>query len=72
MAGSRDNSDVSPSNIIKPTMDNLSIEECWRLEDAKKKMQAKLDDLFLADFKVEETISLSNRGSTTLRVFVLL
>jgi hypothetical protein len=27
MVGSKDNSDVSPNNIIKPTTDDLSVEE---------------------------------------------
>jgi hypothetical protein len=53
MAGLKDNFNVSPSNIIKSTMDNLSVEEYQRLEDAGTKMQAELDELFLVDFKVD-------------------
>jgi hypothetical protein len=36
MIGPRDNFDLSPSNIIKPTTDDLSVEEYQRLEDARK------------------------------------
>jgi hypothetical protein len=53
MASSKDNSDVSPNNIIKPTTNDLSVKEYQRLEDARKMMLAELDDLFLADFKVD-------------------
>jgi hypothetical protein len=51
--GPRDNFDPSPSNIIKSTMDGLSVEEYQRLEEAKNKMQAEVDELFFADFKVD-------------------
>jgi hypothetical protein len=51
MVGSNDNFDVCPSNIIKPTTDDLSVEEYLRLEGATKKMQVELDELFLAGFK---------------------
>jgi hypothetical protein len=53
MASSKDNSDVSPNNIIKTTTDDLSVKEYQRLEDVRKKMLAELDELFLVDFKVD-------------------
>jgi hypothetical protein len=46
MAGSKDNSNVSPSNIIKPTTDDLSIEEYQKLEDIGKKIHAEVDEKF--------------------------
>jgi hypothetical protein len=52
MADPRDNSDLSPSSIIKLTTDSLYVEEYQMLEDARKRMQAKLDEMFLDDFKV--------------------
>jgi hypothetical protein len=36
MAGSEDNSDISPGNIIEPTMEGLSTEEFQKLEDIRK------------------------------------
>jgi hypothetical protein len=53
MVDLRDNSNLSPRNIIKPTTDWLSVEEYQRLEDAKKKMQAEVDELLLVYFKVD-------------------
>jgi hypothetical protein len=52
-SSSKDNSDVSPSNIIKWATDDLSVEEYQKLEDVTKKMQVELDERFLADFKVD-------------------
>jgi hypothetical protein len=53
MAGSKDNSDISHSNIIKLTTDYLLVEEHQKLEDARKKMLAKVNAKFLAGFKVD-------------------
>jgi hypothetical protein len=53
MAGSKDNSHISSSNIIEPTMENLSAEEIQKLEDVRKKLLAEIDVKFLADFKVD-------------------
>jgi hypothetical protein len=36
MAGSRDNSDVSPNNIIEPTWETLSAEEQLQFEEHKE------------------------------------
>jgi hypothetical protein len=57
MADPRDNSNISPRNIIKPTMDCLSVEEYQRLEDTRKKMQAEVDELFFVDFKVDRNLN---------------
>jgi hypothetical protein len=74
MVDLRDNSNLSPRNIIKPTTDWLSVEEYQRLEDAKKKMQAEVDELLLVDFKVDRNQNLVRRREynlTNLRPAVL-
>jgi hypothetical protein len=38
MAGSRDSSDISPSNIIEPTWDTLSADEQLQFEEHKEQM----------------------------------
>lgn len=53
MAGWKDNPDISPSNIIEPTMEGMSIEEFKKMEDIRKKLLEEIDTKFLADFKVD-------------------
>jgi hypothetical protein len=49
MAGSKDSSDVSPSTIIKLTMETLSVEDQQDFEKHKKQLIKE----FLANFKVD-------------------
>ncbi len=49
MTGSRDSSEVFPSNIIEPTWDTLPADEQLQFEEHKEQMIAK----FLANFKVD-------------------
>jgi hypothetical protein len=54
MISSKDNSDISLSNIIESTIENLLAEEFEKLEDVRKKVLAEIDAKFLADFKVDQ------------------
>jgi hypothetical protein len=53
MAGSRDSSDVSPSNIIEPTWETLPADEQLQFEEHKERMIQEAKAKFLADFKVD-------------------
>jgi hypothetical protein len=53
MAGSRDSSDISPSNIIEPTWDTLSADEQLQFEEHKEQMIQEAKARFLANFKVD-------------------
>jgi hypothetical protein len=54
MAGSRDSSDISPSNIIEPTWDTLSADEQLQFEEHKEQMIQEAKARFLANFKVDK------------------
>jgi hypothetical protein len=54
MAGSRDNSDVSPSNIIEPTWKTLSAEEQLHFKEYKEQLIQESKAKFLANFKVDK------------------
>jgi hypothetical protein len=53
MAGSRDNSDVSPSNIIEPTWETLSVDEQLQFKEHKEQLIHEAKAKFLANFKVD-------------------
>jgi hypothetical protein len=53
MAGSSDNSDVSPSNIIEPTWETLSADEQLQFEEHKEQLIHEVKAKFLANFKVD-------------------
>jgi hypothetical protein len=53
MASSRDNSDVSPSNIIEPTWETLPAEEQFQFEEHKEQLIQEARKKFLANFKVD-------------------
>jgi hypothetical protein len=53
MAGSRDSSDISPSNIIEPTWETLSTDEQLQFEEHKEQMIQEAKEKFLANFKVD-------------------
>jgi hypothetical protein len=52
MAGSRDNSDISPNNIIEPTWKTLSADEQLQFEEHKEQLIQEAKTKFLANFKV--------------------
>jgi hypothetical protein len=53
IAGSRDSSEVSPSNIIDPTWEILSVDEHLQFEEHKEQLIQEARAKFLANFKVD-------------------
>jgi hypothetical protein len=53
MADLKDNSDVSPRNIIEPTMETLSAEDQQEFEEHKEQLIKDTHAKFLANFKVD-------------------
>jgi hypothetical protein len=53
MVGSRDNSNVSPSNIIEPTWETLPADEQLQFEEHKEQLIQEAKTKFLANFKVD-------------------
>jgi hypothetical protein len=53
MAGSKDSSEVSTSNIITPTWENLPAEERLLFEERQEQLIQEAKARFLADFKVD-------------------
>jgi hypothetical protein len=53
MVSSKDNSDVSPNNIIKPTMETLSVEDQQEFEEHKEQVIKEAQAKFLTNFKVD-------------------
>jgi hypothetical protein len=53
MAGSRDSSEVSPSNIIEPTWETLPAEEHLQFAEHKEQLIQEARAKFLANFKVD-------------------
>ena len=53
MASSKDSFDVSHSNIIKPTMEIMSVEDQREFEEHKEQPIKEAQTKFLANFKVD-------------------
>jgi hypothetical protein len=53
MAGSKDSSDISLSNIIEPTWETLPADEQLQFEEHKERMIQEAKTKFLANFKVD-------------------
>jgi hypothetical protein len=53
MAGSRDSSEVSPSNIIELTWETLPADEQLQFEENKEQLIQEARAKFLANFKVD-------------------
>jgi hypothetical protein len=53
MAGSKDSSEVSTSNIITPTWETLSAEEQLLFEERQEQLIQEAKAKFLANFKVD-------------------
>jgi hypothetical protein len=54
MAGSKDRSEVSASNLIKPTWETLPAEEHVLFEERQEQLIQEAKAKFLADFKVDK------------------
>jgi hypothetical protein len=66
MAGSRDSSEVSLSNIIGPTWETLPAEEQLQFEEHKEQMIQEAQAKFLANFKVDRNNKVVRYQATNL------
>ena len=66
MASSRDSSDISPSNIIKPTWETLPADEQLQFEEHKERMIQEAKAKFLANFKVDRNKKVVRQRATDL------
>jgi hypothetical protein len=62
MTGSKDSSDVSPSNIIEPIMETLSAKDQQDFEEHRKQLIKE----FLANFKVDRKHKVIQQRTTNL------
>lgn len=53
MVGSKDRTNVSLSNIVKPTLENLSAEDQQQFEDYKRQLIKEAEAEYLDNFKVD-------------------
>jgi hypothetical protein len=66
MAGSRDNYDVSPSNIIEPNWETLPPEKHFEFEEHKEQLIKEAKAKFLANFKVDRNNKAVRQRATNL------
>ena len=66
MAGSKDSSEVSTSNIIKPTWETLPAEEQLLFEERQKQLIQEAKAKFLANFKVDRNNKVVRQCATDL------
>jgi hypothetical protein len=66
MASSRDNSVVSPSNIIEPTWETLPADEQLQFEEHKEQLIQEEKTKFLANFKVDRNNKVVRQQTTDL------
>ena len=66
MASSRDNSDVSPNNIIEPTWETLSADEQYQFEEHKEQLIQEAKMKFLANFKFDRNNKVVRQRATDL------
>jgi hypothetical protein len=64
MAGSRDSSEVSPSNIIEPTWETLPADEQLQFEEHKEQLIQEARAKFLANFKVDRNNKVVRQRAT--------
>jgi hypothetical protein len=64
MAGSRDSSKVSPSNIIEPTWETLSVDEQLQFEEHKEQLIQEARAKFLTNFKVDRNNKVVRQRAT--------
>jgi hypothetical protein len=64
MAGSRDSSDISPSNIIEPTWETLPADEQLQFEEHKEQLIQEAKAKFLANFKVDRNNKVVRQRAT--------
>jgi hypothetical protein len=64
MVGSRDSSEVSPSNIIEPTWETLPADEQLQFEEHKEQLIQEAKAKFLANFKVDRNNKVVRQRAT--------
>jgi hypothetical protein len=64
MAGSRDNSEVSPNNIIEPTWETLPTDEQLQFEEHTEQLIQEARAKFLANFKVDRNNKVVRQRAT--------
>jgi hypothetical protein len=62
MADSKDHIDISPSNIIKPALENLSADEQQRFQDYMNKVQEEATMKYLAHFTMDRHQKIVKEG----------
>jgi hypothetical protein len=60
MAGSKDHTDISPDNILKPAVESLTADEQQQYEDYKRQAKEK----FLSQYMVDRHQKVVKRGET--------
>jgi hypothetical protein len=66
MAGSKDSSEVSTGNIIKPTWETLPVEEQLLFEERQEQLIQEAKAKFLADFKLDRNNKVVQQRATDL------
>jgi hypothetical protein len=66
MSGSKDSSDVSPSNIIEPTWETLPAEEQLEFEEHLEQLIKVAKAMFLANFQVDKNNKVVRQWATDL------
>jgi hypothetical protein len=66
MAGSKDSSEVSTNNIIKPTWKTLPAKEQLLFEERQEKLIQEAKAKFLVDFKVDRNNKVIRQRATDL------
>jgi hypothetical protein len=66
MVGSKDSSEVSTSNIIKPTRETLPAKEQLLFEECQEQLIQEAKAKFLADFKVDRNNKIVRLRTTDL------
>jgi hypothetical protein len=64
MVGSRDRSDISPTNIIEPTWETLSADEQLQFEEHKEQLIQEAKARYLANFKVDRNNKVVRQRAT--------
>jgi hypothetical protein len=66
MAGTRDNPDISTSNIIEPTWETMPADEQLQFEEHKEQLIQEEKVKFLANFKVDRNNKVVRQWATDL------
>jgi hypothetical protein len=66
MVGSKDSSEVSASNIIKPTWETLPADEQLQFEEHKEQLIKEANEKFLTNFKVDRNNKVIRQRATYL------